>query len=80
MSQKKLQSESNYEQYDLDGDGVVTDEELEHAKLIKEDGVVDFWSEHSARACLPLWVACLAKFPKDWLDHLGRWSGGRSET
>jgi hypothetical protein len=36
MSQKKLQSESNYEQYDLDGDGVVTDEELEHAKLIKE--------------------------------------------
>ena len=36
MAQKKLQSESNYEQYDLDGDGVVTDEELEHAKLIKE--------------------------------------------
>jgi hypothetical protein len=36
MSSKKLQSESKYDQYDMDGDGIVTDEELEHAKEIKE--------------------------------------------
>lgn len=33
---KKLQPASEYEKYDLDGDGVVTDEELEHAKEIRE--------------------------------------------
>ena len=36
MSRKQLQSESKYDQYDMDGDGIVTDEELEHAKEIKE--------------------------------------------
>ena len=36
MSGKKLQEESKYDQYDIDGDGIVTDEELEHAKEIKE--------------------------------------------
>ena len=33
---KKLENNSIYNDYDADGDGVVTDEELEHAKLIKE--------------------------------------------
>ena len=36
MAQKKLQEDSDYNEYDLDGDGVVTDEELEHAKEMKE--------------------------------------------
>lgn len=36
MAQKKLQKDSDYNEYDLDGDGVVTDEELEHAKEMKE--------------------------------------------
>ena len=36
MSSKKLQSKSKYDQYDLDGDGIVTDEELEQAREIKE--------------------------------------------
>jgi|TARA_A100000172_G_scaffold40635_2_gene24795 hypothetical protein len=36
MTQKKLQPQSDFEQYDLDGDGVVTDEELEHAKAMKQ--------------------------------------------
>ena len=36
MSRKQLQRESKYDQYDMDGDGIVTDEELEHAKEIKE--------------------------------------------
>jgi len=32
MAQKKLQSGSNYEKYDLDGDGIVTDKEKEKDK------------------------------------------------
>jgi len=36
MAQKKLQKDSDYNEYDLDGDGIVTDEELEHAKEMKE--------------------------------------------
>ena len=36
MAQKKLQKESIYAEYDEDGDGVVTDEELSHMKEIKE--------------------------------------------
>jgi len=36
MAQKKLEKDSDYNEYDLDGDGVVTDEELEHAKEMKE--------------------------------------------
>jgi len=36
MGNKRLQAQSKYDQYDMDGDGVVTDEELEHAKEIKE--------------------------------------------
>lgn len=34
--QKKFQVESEYNEYDLDHDGVVTDEELAHVKAIKE--------------------------------------------
>lgn len=33
---KKLQKNSKYNEYDQDGDGVVTDEELAHIKEIKE--------------------------------------------
>ena len=36
MTQKKLQKESKYAEYDEDGDGVVSDEELSHVKAIKE--------------------------------------------
>ena len=36
MAAKKLQVESKYNEYDLDGDGVVSDEEIENAKAIKE--------------------------------------------
>jgi hypothetical protein len=36
MTQKKLQKESIYADYDEDGDGIVTDEELSHMKEIKE--------------------------------------------
>lgn len=33
---KKFQENTSYAQYDLDGDGEITDEELEHAKEIRE--------------------------------------------
>ena len=36
MAQKKLETNSQYEKYDLDGDGVVTDEEFEmDQKLVR---------------------------------------------
>lgn len=34
--QKKFQKHSEYEDYDIDGDGIVTDEELAHAKEINK--------------------------------------------
>ena len=36
MPQKKLQKQSIYAEYDEDGDGIVSDEELAHVKTIKE--------------------------------------------
>jgi Ca2+-binding EF-hand superfamily protein len=36
MTQKKLQKKSVFNEYDEDGDGVVSDEELSHVKEIKE--------------------------------------------
>ena len=36
MTQKKLQKESKYAEYDEDGDGIVSDAELSHVKVIKE--------------------------------------------
>ena len=36
MAEKKFQKGTAYAKYDLDGDGEITDEELEHAKEIRE--------------------------------------------
>jgi hypothetical protein len=36
MTQKKLQKQSKFADYDEDGDGVVSDAELSHIKAIKE--------------------------------------------
>ena len=36
MTQKKLEKESKYAKYDLDGDGLVSDEELQAVKEINE--------------------------------------------
>ena len=36
MVQKKLQPESSYNEYDMDGDGIVSDEELNTVKAIHE--------------------------------------------
>lgn len=35
MSPKKFEEETIYYEYDLDNDGIISDEELEHAKEIK---------------------------------------------
>ena len=39
-----------------------------------------YWSEHSARATLPSWAACLSAVPDAWIDSLGRWAAGKSKT
>ena len=36
MTQKQLQKKSKYAEYDIDGDGIVSDDELSHIKEIKE--------------------------------------------
>jgi len=36
LTQKKLQKQSKYAEYDIDGDGIVSDEELSSMKEIKE--------------------------------------------
>ena len=36
MTQKKLQRQSIYAEYDEDGDGIVSDEELSHVAEIKK--------------------------------------------
>ena len=36
MAAKKLEPGSDYDQYDTDGDGVVTDDELETSKELQE--------------------------------------------
>ena len=36
MTQKKLQKQSRFAEYDEDGDGIVSDEELSHIKDIKQ--------------------------------------------
>ena len=40
VKQKKLQSSSKYNEYDLDGDGIVSDAELSNMKEIKETETV----------------------------------------
>lgn len=37
MVQKKFQKNTEYAEYDLDGDGEITDDELSHAQQIKKD-------------------------------------------
>ena len=36
MTQKQLQKKSKYAEYDIDGDGIVSDEELSSMKEIKD--------------------------------------------
>ena len=40
---------------------------------------LDFWTEHSPRSAMPSWVACLATFPAEWPELLGRWGASVAE-
>ena len=51
---KSLQKNSKYNDYDLDGDGVVTDEELENAKAIK--ATEDELRKHLAQLRMARWT------------------------
>jgi hypothetical protein len=51
---KSLQKNSKYNDYDLDGDGVVTDSELENAKAIK--ATEDELRKHLAQLRMARWT------------------------
>jgi hypothetical protein len=51
---KSLQKNSKYNDYDLDGDGVVTDDELENAKAIK--ATEDELRKHLAQLRMARWT------------------------
>ena len=57
MIQKKLQPSSEYNQYDMDGDGVVDDEELAAVKEIKEFNMKEEKQDVQKRMA---WVAIIA--------------------
>ena len=44
-----------------------------------DKATVPYWTEHSPRPTLPSWVSCLACFPTDWPDLLGRWGASKAE-
>ena len=39
---------------------------------------LSFWAEHSGRATLPSWAACVTSLPSEWIDFLGRWGADKS--
>jgi len=57
MAQKKLQLNSEYNEYDLDGDGTVTDEELAAMKSIKETEMAERKQRTQKRMA---WTAMIA--------------------
>jgi len=57
MAQKKLQPESQYNEYDLDGDGIVSDEELNTVKAIHEAESAEEKADAQRRMA---WVSLIA--------------------
>jgi len=55
--QKKLQPESSYNEYDLDGDGIVSDEELNTVKTIHEAEAEEEKADAQRRMA---WVSLIA--------------------
>ena len=59
MAQKKLEPNSDYAKYDLDGDGIVTDDELEmDAKLMRLDNEDKKEDAQRHMACSLFFVCC----------------------
>ena len=57
MSPKKFQNGSSYEQFDLDGDGVVTDEELDRSQTMLE---LELREEKAESQKFMAWVAVIS--------------------
>ena len=57
MAQKKLQKDSEYNKYDLDGDGIVTDEEMAAIAKIEE---IEMQEEKADAQRRMAWVSLVA--------------------
>ena len=57
MAQKKLQKDSEYNKYDLDGDGIVTDEEMNAIAKIEEMEMQEEKADAQRRMA---WVSLIA--------------------
>ena len=57
MAQKKLQKESAYEEYDVDGDGIVSDSELAAVKAIHEAETAE---EKAEAQKIVAWISLIA--------------------
>lgn len=57
MAQKKLQKDSEYNKYDLDGDGIVTDEEMAAIAKIEE---IEMQEEKADAQRRMAWVSLIA--------------------
>ena len=68
MVQKKLQKDSNYNEYDIDGDGIVSDEELNTVKTIHEQEAAEEKADAQRRMA---WISMMAMI----LHWHGRCSG-----
>ena len=74
MVQKKLQPEGQYNEYDLDGDGVVSDEELNTVKSIHEtemQGEGRCTKTHGSRFVLLLCLCLLFLYFYPYFQILG---------
>ena len=56
MTPKKLQTQSKYNEFDLDGDGVVTDEEIARSKEMVD---LELREEKSEAQKMMAWLAIL---------------------
>jgi len=74
---KKLENGSNYERYDEDGDGIVSDEELAHAKEIME---LELREEKAREQKKMAWVAMVSMVGYAILPILPLVSEKRLET
>ena len=57
MGQKTLQKDSNYNEYDIDGDGIVSDEELNTVKTIHEQEAAEEKADAQRRMA---WISMIA--------------------
>ena len=60
MAQKKLQKDSEYNKYDLDGDGIVTDEEMAAMAAIAKIEEIEMQEEKADAQRRMAWIAMAA--------------------